>query len=146
MNLNGVQQPLVYAADVNILGGRIYAIKKYIETLVTASKESGLEVKGDKTKYTVMSQDQNAGQSHKIKTDNNCFERVKQFKYLRTILSNQNYIQEDIKSTWKAGNACYHSVKNLLSSSLLSKNIQIKIYRTIILPVVLYGCEIGHSH
>ena len=50
-------------------------------------------------------------------------------------------IQEEIKSRLKLGNACYHSVQNLLSSSLLSKNVKIKIYRTIILPVVLYGCE-----
>jgi hypothetical protein len=61
LKLNGTHQLLVYADDVNILGGSTYAIKKYTETLVTASKESGLEVKGDKTKYTVMSQDQNAG-------------------------------------------------------------------------------------
>ena len=54
---------------------------------------------------------------------------------------NQNFIQEEIKSRLKSGNACYHSVHNLLSSSLLSKNIKMKIYRTIILPVVLYGCE-----
>jgi len=50
-------------------------------------------------------------------------------------------MQEEIKSRLKSGNACYHSVQNLLSSSLLSKNLNIKIYRTIILPVVLYGCE-----
>jgi len=54
---------------------------------------------------------------------------------------NQNCIQEEIKSRLKLGNACYHSVQNLLSSSLLSKNIKIKIYRTIILPVVSYGFE-----
>ena len=59
---------------------------------------------------------------------------------LRT-LTDQNSIQEEIKSRLKSGNACYHSVQNLLSSSLLSKNIKIKIYRTLILPVVLYGCE-----
>jgi len=53
----------------------------------------------------------------------------------------QNSIQEEIKSRLKTGNACYHSVQNLLSSSSLSKNTKIKIYRTIILPVVLYGCE-----
>ena len=58
-----------------------------------------------------------------------------------TTLTNQNSIQEEIKSILKEGNACYHSVQNLLSSSLLSKNIKIKIYRTIILPVILYGCE-----
>ena len=50
-------------------------------------------------------------------------------------------IQEEMKSRLKLGNACYHSVQNLLSSSLLSKNLKIKIYRTIILPVALYGCE-----
>jgi hypothetical protein len=50
-------------------------------------------------------------------------------------------IKEEIKSRLKLGNACYHSVQNLLSCSLLSKKLKIKIYRTIILPVVLYGCE-----
>jgi len=64
-----------------------------------------------------------------------------QFKYLGTTLTNQNSIQEEIKSSWRSGNACYHLVKNLLSSSLLSKNIKIKTHRTIILLVVLYGCE-----
>jgi len=61
--------------------------------------------------------------------------------YLGTTLTNQNSIQEEIKSRLKSGNACYHSVQNLLSSSLLSKNLKIKIYRTIILPVVFCGCE-----
>jgi hypothetical protein len=76
-----------------------------------------------------------------MKTDNKSFERVEQFKYLGTALADQNSIQEEIKSRLKSGNACYHSVQDLLSSSLLSKNTKIKIYRSIILPVVLYGCE-----
>ena len=84
---------------------------------------------------------QNAGQSHSIKIDNSSFERMEGFKYLETILINQNYIQEEIKNRFKSGNVCYHSVQNLLSSSLLSKNVKIKIYRTIILPAVLYGCK-----
>jgi hypothetical protein len=62
---------------------------------------------------------------------------VEQFKYIGTTLANQNSIQEEIKSSLKSGNACCHSAKNLLSSSLLSKNIKILIYRTIILPFVL---------
>ena len=58
-----------------------------------------------------------------------------------TTLTNQNYIAEEIKSRLRSGNACYHSVQNLLSCRLLSKNVKIMIYRTVILPVVLYGCE-----
>jgi len=95
----------------------------------------------DKTTYMVMSQDQNAGRSHNIKIDSSSVERVEEFKCLATALTNQNSIQEEIKSRWKSGNAFYCSVQNLLSSSLLSKNLKIKINRTIILPVVLYGCE-----
>jgi hypothetical protein len=66
---------------------------------------------------------------------------VEQFKYLGITLANRNSIQEELKSRLKSGNACYHSVQDLLSSSLLYKNTTIKKYRTIILPVVLYGCE-----
>ena len=76
-----------------------------------------------------------------MKIDNISFEWAKEFKYLGTTLANQNYIQEEIKSRLKLGNAYYYSVQNLLSSRLLSKNLKVKIYRTIILPVVLYGCE-----
>ena len=61
---------------------------------------------------------------------------------MRTIVTNQRSIQEEIKSRLKSGNTCYHLVQNLLSSNLLSKNLKIKVYGTIILPVVLYGCEI----
>jgi hypothetical protein len=89
----------------------------------------------------VKSRDQNAGRSHSIKIDNSSSERVEQFKYLRKIPTNQNSIQEEIKSKMMSGNACSHSVRNILSSSLLSKYIKIKIYRTIIVPVVLYVCE-----
>jgi hypothetical protein len=73
-----------------------------------------------------------------VKTANSSFERVEEFKYLGT---HQNSIQEEIKSRLRSGNACYHSVQNLLSSSLLSKTLKIKIHRTIILPIVLYVCE-----
>ena len=66
---------------------------------------------------------------------------MEEFKYLGTTLTNQNSIQEEIKSRFKSGNAWYHLVQNLLSSSLLYKHLKIHIYRTIILPVVLYGCE-----
>ena len=79
---------------------------------MVASKEIGLEVNDDKTKYMVMSQDQNAGQSHSMNTDNSSFERVEEFKYLGTTLTNPNSIQEEVKSRLKSGNVCYHSVQN----------------------------------
>ena len=85
--------------------------------------------------------EQAAGLSHTMKVDNSFIERVEEFKYLGMTLTNQNSIQEEVKSRLKLGNACYHSVQKLLSSSLLTKNLKIKIYRTIILPVVLHGCE-----
>jgi hypothetical protein len=76
-----------------------------------------------------------------VKTENISFERVEQFKHFRTALTEQNYIQEEIKSRLWSWNACYHLVQNLLSSSLLSKIIKPKIHRTVILPVALYGCD-----
>ena len=76
-----------------------------------------------------------------VKIDDSSFERVEDFKYLGTTLTNQNFIQEEIKSRLMSGDVCYHSVQNLLSYSLLTKNLKIKIYRIIILPVVVYGCK-----
>jgi len=100
-------------------------------------------VSANKTKYMVMSRDQNAGRIQSVRIDNSTFERVEEFKYLGSTLTNQNYIAEEIKSRLRAGNACYHSVQNLLSSRLLSKNLKIKIYRNIILPVVCIGVKLG---
>jgi hypothetical protein len=77
----------------------------------------------------------------KLKIDSKSFERVEEFKYLGATLTNRNSIHEEIKSRLKSGNACYHSLQNLLSSRLLSKNTKIKVYRTVAFPVVLYGCE-----
>ena len=74
-----------------------------------------------------MSRDQNAERNHSVRTDNSTFKRVEEFKYLGTTLTYQNSIAEEIKSRLKSGNACYHSVQNLLSSRSLSKNL--KIYR-----------------
>jgi len=140
LKLNGTHQHLVYADDVNILGGSVHTVEENTEALVVATKEIGLEVNADKTKYIIMSRDQNAGRSHSMKIDNSSIERVEEFKYLGITLTNKNSIQEEIKSRLKLGNA-YYSVQNLLSSGLLSKQLKIKIHRTIILPVVLYGCE-----
>ena len=64
LKLNGAHQLLAYADDVNILGGSIHTVKENAEALVAATGKIGLEVSADKTKYMVMSQDQNAGRNH----------------------------------------------------------------------------------
>jgi hypothetical protein len=123
--LNG-RHLLVCAEIVNILGRSIHTIKKKAEASVVASKETGLEVNADKTKYVAMSQDQNAGRSHSTETDNSSFERVQEFKYVGTTLTYQNTMQEEIKSRLKSGNAYYRLVQNFSSSSLLPKNLKLK--------------------
>jgi hypothetical protein len=89
----------------------------------------------------LMSRYQKAGQKHNIKIVNRSFEDVAKFKYLGTTLTDQNCVHEEINSRLNSGNAWYHSVHSLLASRLLSGGVRVKIYRTIILPVVLYGCE-----
>jgi hypothetical protein len=88
----------------------------------------------------LMSCSQKIGQNHSIKIVNRSFEDVAKFRYLET-LTDQNCMHKEIISRLISGNACYHLVQSLLSSCLLSRNVKLEIYKTIILPVVLYGCE-----
>jgi hypothetical protein len=124
-----------------MLSGPPVTTKKTMEALLDASKEVGLEVNPEKTKYTLMSHSQKIGQNHSVNTANKSSEDVAKFKYLGTTPTDQNCIHEEIKSRLNSGNACYHSVQSLLSSHLLSRNLKVKIYKTIIVPVVLYRCE-----
>jgi hypothetical protein len=79
--------------------------------------------------------------THNIRIANESFEDVTKSKYLGMTLTNENDIHDEIESRLNSGNACYYSVQNLLSSHLISKNLKIKIYKTVILPVVQYGCK-----
>jgi len=98
LKLNGTHQLLTYADDVNILAGGIHTLQENGEALVAATREIGLEVRADKAKYMVMSREQNAGRIQSVRIDNSTFERVEEFKYLGTALTNQNSIAEEIKS------------------------------------------------
>jgi hypothetical protein len=88
---------LVYTGDVNILDGSMHTIKRHTEALLIGSKEIDLEINDDKTEYMVMSRDQNARSSHSVKIGNSSFERMEQFIYLGTTLTNQNSFLEGIK-------------------------------------------------
>ena len=95
MKLNGTHQLLVYADDVNILGGSVHTVQKNA-ALVVDRKEIRLEVNADKTKYMAFTRDQKAGRSYSINIDNSSIERVEEFKCLGTTLTNKNSIQGEI--------------------------------------------------
>jgi hypothetical protein len=101
-----------------------------------------LEINAEKTKYTIISRHPNSGLNQNIRIANESFENVAILKYSGTILTNQNDIHDEINSRLISGNVCHYSVQNLFSSRLIPKNLKIKIYKIVILPVVLYGCEI----
>jgi hypothetical protein len=116
---------------MNLLWYNITTINKNTETLIDASKEVGLEINVEKSKYMLLPHHQNASQNRDIKIANRSFENVLQFKYLGMTITNQNLIQE-IKRRLSYGNACYYTVQNLLSSHLLLKYVKIRIYKPII--------------
>jgi hypothetical protein len=110
LKLNGTHQLLANADDVKVLGDNIDTIEKNTETLIDASKEVGLEINVERTKYMLLSRHQNAGQNRDIEIANISFKNVSQFKYLGMTITNQNLIQEEIKRKLCSGNACYHSI------------------------------------
>jgi hypothetical protein len=121
------------------LGKNINSINRKTEALLDARKEVGPEVNAEKTKCMFMSHHQTAGQ-YNIKVVNKSLKNGTNLKYLGMMVLNQNRIHEEIKSRLNLGNAYYQTVQNLLSSHLVSKNIQ--MHKTKTLPVLLYECEI----
>jgi len=97
LKLNGTHQFLVYADNVNILGGSVHTVKKYAEPLVAATKEIGLEINAHNTKYMTVFRDQNTGRIQSMKMDNSTIKRVEEFKYLGTTLTNKILFRKKLR-------------------------------------------------
>ena len=141
LDMNGTHQVLAYTDDVNLICDDIRTIERSADVLLNACKDIGLAVNTGKTNYMAIGRHRGMMANAHIKIGSYFYEKVKNFKFLGSLLTNQSFFKEEIKCRLKAGNSCYYSVQTLLSFRLLTKNLKTKIYKTIILPVVLYGCE-----
>lgn len=127
MKLNQTHQLLLYADYVNSVGEGMNTTTKNMKALLDMHKEVGLKVNAQKTNYTFLIYELNTEWNHNIKVPNKSFETVTKLKYLGITLKNQNWVHDDIKGSLNLGNICHNLVHNLMSSSFLSKNINIKI-------------------
>jgi hypothetical protein len=105
-----------------LMFGRKYTIKENTKALLGATRDIGLEINAEKTKYMMMSRYPNSGQNQNIRTANESFENVSKFKYLGTTLTNQNDIHDEIKCRLNSGNVCYHLVQILVFSTHIIKS------------------------
>ena len=127
----------------NMLGENLQTVRENTEILIKASKEIGLEVNSENTKYMITSRQQNIVglENQNIVIGNLSFENVEKLRYLGVTVTNTIDIREEIKRRINMGNACYYSLEKILSSRLLSKTLKVNTYKTFVLPVVLYSCE-----
>ena len=89
----------------------------------------------------ITSRQQNIVQNQNMVIESSSFEKVEKFKYLGVTITNMNGIREEITRKINMGNACYYSLEKIFLSHVLSKKLKVNTYKTIILPVVFYGCE-----
>ena len=105
-----------------MLGEYLQTVRENAEIFIKASKDIGLEVNYEKTKYMITSHQQNIVQNQNIVIENLSFEKVENFKYLGVMVTNTNDIHEEIKRRINMGNACYYSLEKILSSHCFPRN------------------------
>ena len=122
-----------------MLGENLQTVKENTEIFIKASKDIGLEVNSEKTNYMITSSHQNVIQNQNIVIGNLSFEKIKKFKFLGATVTNTNDIREQIKRRINMVNVCYYSLNFIVPPAF--QELKVITYKTIILPVVLYGCE-----
>ena len=113
LDMNGKYQLLVHADDVSMLGKNLQTVRENAEISMKASKDIGLVVNSEKTKYMITSRHQNVIQNQNIVIGNLSFEKVEKFRYLGVTVTNTNYIREEIKSRINMGNTLYYSLEKI---------------------------------
>lgn len=138
--LNGRHQIFAFADDIAITARNKEGIEEILEHLERGANEGGLIINEAKTKYSIISRNERRTSPY-ISINGHNFEVVRHFKYLGSIISSDNSINEEIKARISSATKCYATITNVLGSKELSWKTKICIYQTIIRPVVTYGSE-----
>ncbi|CAG9838002.1 unnamed protein product [Diabrotica balteata] len=132
-------QITAYADDVAIISRNKPLLMEVFEQIDPEARKIGLKINEAKTKYMTVKRITN--NENNITIDNYIIERVDAFTYLGTEINQKNSVSSDINARISSGNRIYYANKRLMTSKLLDKRTKMTIYRTLIRPVVTYGCE-----
>jgi len=133
---------IAYADDIVLLGDNTEMIKSLGKKLVKSAEKVGLTFNDDKTEYLILSRsNRNYGLEQHIELEGHTFRKVSQFKYLGSIITQDNELKTEVSSRIQLANKGYYGLKRILKSRTLSKNLKIRIYMTLLRPIVLYGSE-----
>lgn len=134
------QQIFAYADDIDVVGRSVTAVKRGLQDIEEAARPAGLHINEGKTKYMVMTR-KNRGDGGHLVVDNNTFERVDSFVYLGANVNSANSLREEIDCRIAAGNRSLFALASVFRSKVLQRSAKIRVYKTLLRPIVLYGAE-----
>ena len=132
---------LAYADDVDIIAENKYELSGSAVIWNETAKRAGLQINVEKSKVMVTTRNENTRGAQVGEIGNMDFEKVSEFKYLGSILSDKNEMEAEIKARILSGNRCLHGLRTIMGSRLLTRKTKLRVYNSIIQPVVIYGCE-----
>ena len=138
---NRMAQIVAYADDIVIISRSLLDMKNCFNQIEEEGRKVGLEINERKTKYMIASRKNKWNNINNINIGTYQFERVEEFKYLGSLVTEDNRTSKEVNERIKAGNRCYGALQHLMKSKDISNKGKIKIYRTIIRPVVTYAAE-----